>query len=37
MDDVTAIFVILGVAWIMKPILKGVFGWHSKSDYRRDR
>jgi len=37
MDDVTAIFVIIGVAYVMKPILRGVFGWFSKSDYRRDR
>lgn len=37
MEDITAIIVILCVAIILKPILKGIFDWFGKSDYRRDR
>lgn len=37
MEDITAIIVILCVALVMKPILKGIFGWFDKSDYHRDR
>ncbi len=37
MSDIEAIVVIVVVAWIGKYILKGVFGFHSRSDYKHDR
>ncbi len=37
MSDFGAIIAILIVAWVGKPILKGIFGFFSKSDHRRDR
>ena len=37
MDDLTAILVIVCVALVLKPILKGIGGWFGSSDYRRDR
>lgn len=37
MSDLEAIVVILIVAWAGKHILGGVFGFYSRSDYRRDR
>ena len=37
MSDIGAIVVIFIVAWIGKHVLKGIFGFHSRSDYRRDR
>lgn len=37
MSDIVAIGVIIVVAWVLKHVLKGIFGFHSKSDYRRDR
>ena len=37
MSDFGAIVVIFIVAWIGKHVLKGIFGFHSRSDYRRDR
>lgn len=37
MNDFEAIVVIVLVALVLKPILKGIFGWFGESDYRRDR
>ena len=37
MSDIEAIVVIVIVAWIGKHVLKGIFGFHSRSEYRRDR
>jgi hypothetical protein len=37
MDDLIALVVIFVVALVLKPILKGIFGWFGESDYRRDR
>ncbi len=37
MGDIEAIVAIVIVAWLGKYVLKGVFGFHSRSDYKRDR
>ena len=37
MSDIEAIIVIVIVACVGKYILKGVFGFHSRSDYKPDK
>lgn len=37
MEDIKAIIIIICVFLVLKPILKGIFGWFGESDYRRDR
>ena len=37
MSDIEAIVVIVIAAWIGKHVFKGIFGFHSRSEYRRDR
>lgn len=37
MNDISAIFVIVCVAWVIGKLLKGIGGWFGSNDFRRDK
>ena len=37
MEDFISVFVVLGVFYVLKGVLKGLWGGWTKNDYRLDR